>query len=147
MNPERRKRTGNVRIPWRLLPAIALAAVFAYAAVVKIADLETFARAIENYRLLPPAWSGAAAVLLPWLELGAAFALLAPGWRRAGALLALGLALVFCIAVGSAWVRGLDINCGCFGAGSGKADWGELLLNAALMAAAVSVLTEKSEIE
>jgi putative oxidoreductase len=34
-----------------------------------------------------------------------------------GALLAVfGLGMLFAVAVGSAWLRGLDISCGCFGA-------------------------------
>jgi putative oxidoreductase len=130
----------RLSIHWRTAAAWALAAVFAYAAAAKVADPAAFAQAVGNYRLLPAGLAAPAALLLPWWELGAAAALLFPAWRRAGALLALALAAVFAAAVASALLRGLDISCGCFGAGSGRVGWPELLLDAALMAAALAVL-------
>ena len=52
---------------------------------------------------------------LPWLEIVTAMALLL-GRLYLGALLSVsGLGVVFAVAVGSAWWRGLDISCGCFG--------------------------------
>jgi putative oxidoreductase len=122
-----------------------LAAVFVYAAAEKIADPAAFAQAIGNYRLLPPAWVTGLALLLPWWEAGAAAALLLPGWRRTGAWLILGLVGVFMLAIGSALVRGLDINCGCFGTHSHRAGLWALLLDALLAAAAVALLWRKEK--
>jgi hypothetical protein len=61
-------------------------------------------------------------------------------WRRAGALALAGLLAAFTVAVGSAVLRGLDIDCGCFGTGSGPASWLTVMRNLALLAAAVALL-------
>ena len=53
--------------------------------------------------------------MLPWIELCAGAALVTGRLRRGGAFLVLALMLVFTVAVGSAWARGLDFHCGCFG--------------------------------
>ena len=127
---------------------LVLAAAFLYAGSVKVWDFHggqwatpKFFEDILNYHLLP--WDAAAvlAVYLPWLEIAAALGLF---WRRrrAGALLILGLLLVvFSGAMASAWWRGLDISCGCFGHEVEKGDWGiplgrDLVLLAAVLAVA-----------
>lgn len=91
-------------------------AVFLYAGVLKAWDTQEFAREIRHYDLIP--WPDAIlllAVYLPWLEIFAGLAVVA---RRCylGALAAiLGMMLIFTGALTSAWARGLDISCGCFG--------------------------------
>ena len=46
-----------------------------------------------------------------------------------------GMLVTFLIALGSAWMRGLDITCGCFGHGSNKSNYLlAVLLDAALLA-------------
>lgn len=125
---------------WTILGlAWGLAAVFAYAGGVKVADPAAFAEAIGNYRLLPDVLVNWMAVCLPWIELSAALALCLPAWRRAGALLVLGMSGVFALAILSAWVRGLDISCGCFGTGSHGAGAGALAIDLACIAAAAAV--------
>jgi hypothetical protein len=50
------------------------------------------------------------------------------GILRRGALLAVfGLVLIFSVAVGSAWVRGLDISCGCHGGDAPIRYWAKAL--------------------
>ncbi len=116
-----------------------LAAVFAYAGGTKVADPAAFAAAIGNYRMLPEAAVNLLAVCLPWIELGAALALLVPAWRRAGALLTAGMSAVFATAILSAWVRGLDISCGCFGTGSHGVGAAALTIALACLAAAAVI--------
>ena len=94
---------------------LALAAVFATAAVTKIADPTAFHTAIQTYRMLPEILVPLLAVWLPWLELCTAGALLWPRHRRAALWIVLALSVVFLIAIAQAWWRGLDIVCGCFG--------------------------------
>ncbi len=94
---------------------IAIGLIFVVAAVAKIADLPTFAREIHNYRLAPVWSENLLAMTLPWVELLAGLALVVGLRRRAGAVIALALMLVFTAAVGAAWARGLDFQCGCFG--------------------------------
>lgn len=125
--------------------AWALAAILAYAGAVKIADPGALAAGIANYRLLPAVAPGVLALVLPWWELGAALALVWPAWRRAGGLIALGLAAVFTLAVGSAWARGLDIACGCFGSGSGTVGWRTLGLDLLMLLAALGALRAPAE--
>jgi uncharacterized membrane protein YphA (DoxX/SURF4 family) len=96
---------------------ILLVVLLLAAAWPKLRDPAAFAVAINNYRLLPPSAAGLIAHCLPWLELVTALGLLAPSpLRRQGAwLLACALAALFFAAQTSAWLRGLDISCGCFG--------------------------------
>ena len=98
----------------RLLGVI-LGLLFIYSAVPKILEVEYFARAVRNYRILP-VWShNIVAIWMPWMELIAGCCLVFKVWERGGATLILGMMVVFLIAVISAVLRGLDIDCGCFG--------------------------------
>lgn len=109
---------------------LAVAGVFLGAGVLKIWDFAhgrsatpDFTIAIQQYRLLP--WSDLAvalAVYLPWLEVTAALALFARRLALGAALAALGMSTMFLVAVGSAWGRGLVIDCGCFGRGHAPTD-------------------------
>ncbi|MBU0509039.1 hypothetical protein KKG82_06290 [Patescibacteria group bacterium] len=98
---------------------IALAAVFLMAAVPKLLDPATFAKDIVNYRVtLPLIGQGyvfLAAMFMPAFELVGALALLAPRWKRAGSMIIGGLLIVFTILIAQAVIRGLNIDCGCFG--------------------------------
>jgi putative oxidoreductase len=93
---------------------LALGAIFAAAAVPKIADPPAFAHMIYNYRLLPGAAINAFALVLPWLELLAAAALLLGFWKRTSAGIAGLLLLVFVGALALNLARGNPVSCGCF---------------------------------
>jgi len=93
----------------------AVAATFAWAAVAKIVDPAGFFAAIKTYRALPEVGALLLALWLPWAELCAAGAVFWPRHRRAALGLLFALSLVFLGALSQAWLRGLDINCGCFG--------------------------------
>ena len=98
-----------------LVARAVVSAVLVGAALTKLADPAEFTAAIERYRLVPPVVAGAAALYVPWLELVLAAAWWRTRWRTAAGLLVCGLLVVFVAAVASAWARGLDIDCGCFG--------------------------------
>lgn len=120
---------------WRTVLRVAVAAVFAYAGAVKTLDPGLFAVELANYRLLPAPAVPALAYYLPWLELIAAAALFS-GRLRAGAWLVLAaLATGFAVFVTSAWIRGLDVSCGCFGGGGRPID-GLVALRTGLVLAA-----------
>ncbi|MCU0793083.1 MAG: hypothetical protein MUE42_09605 [Opitutaceae bacterium] len=111
-----------------LLCRLGFAALLLVAAIPKIIDPSSFSISVANYRLLPAATSAFVGHTLPWLELVTALGLLASRQWRAGAwLLATGLSLVFAGAVASAWWRGLDIECGCFGSGGSITAYSVLL--------------------
>ena len=98
-----------------LLFRLSIAGLFLYASYSKIADPAAFATAVFNYRMLPDLAIHAVALLVPWIEMLCACLLLAACWRsEAYAWLAL-LDVVFIVAQTQALVRGLDIECGCFG--------------------------------
>jgi hypothetical protein len=102
-----------------LAPAarLVLGLTFVAAALLKLRDPAAFADAIARYHLVSGLWPSLLAVFLPALELLAGTAVLV---RRTylGGLTVLGAAsLVFTGALGSAWWRGLDLVCGCFGPG------------------------------
>ncbi len=92
-----------------------LGVLLLWAAVSKLANPTEFLGAIYAYQLpLPRTLLQAAAVVLPWVELLCGLLLLAGYWRQTALLTVTGLMVLFVIATGQAWGRGLDIACGCF---------------------------------
>lgn len=91
--------------------------IFVVAGALKVPDPGAFLQAIDGYRLLP-FWPAAVfAVCLPWLEIACGAALVFKRFYSGALVLLAGLTGVFIAALLSAWVRGLDIECGCFGTG------------------------------
>lgn len=123
----------------RLLLRIVLGGVFLYAALPKVADPIDFFRAIQNYHLLPMTLSRVLALCLPWIELCVGLALLCGLNVRGSALVAAALLVTFIGAISSAVIRGLDIQCGCFGAHSSSVGLRSLLEDFLLVLAAAGV--------
>jgi uncharacterized membrane protein YphA (DoxX/SURF4 family) len=99
---------------------VILGALLVFAGALKLRDPTGFATEITNYRLLPQLAPYLAATLpLVEIVLGAALILAPRVWRRAAALASLGLLLVFTLAVAQVVVRGINVDCGCFGGNSG----------------------------
>ena len=94
---------------------IVMGVVFAWAALAKLGDLQGFADQVHNFRMVPIFAENIVALLLPWIELVAALALMSNIRPRSGAVVVTGLLAAFTIAVIVALMRGLDIECGCFG--------------------------------
>ena len=104
--------------PWFATAARALlGAVLVVAGVLKLPDPAEAVRAVRAYRLLPEALVGPVAFGLPVVEVAVGLALLAGVLVRTAAVAAAVLMVVFLVGVGSAWARGLQIDCGCFGGG------------------------------
>ena len=106
--------------------------LFIYAGVIKIADPLGFARDIQNYRILPPAACLFIALVLPWFEALTGAFLIVGIFKRTSAWLLSFLLAGFIVLVIITMARGLDVDCGCFGSLSRKAD-GRLILEDALM--------------
>ena len=116
----------------------AVALVFLVAALAKIGDNAGFAGQIHHYRLVPFGLENLLAITLPWIEMVAALAILLRSRAQAGAVVAAGLMVLFVVVVGSAVVRGLDIECGCFGtADAARVGAAKLAQNLGLLAVAV----------
>lgn len=94
---------------------ILLGFVFIFAAISKAAEPETFARSIANYKLLPMFLINILAITLPWIELCTGILLVFGVSIKENSAILSTLLLVFIIAIGISLVRGLDIDCGCFG--------------------------------
>jgi uncharacterized membrane protein YphA (DoxX/SURF4 family) len=110
-----------------------LGAVFIYAGVQKIFSPADFSQSIQNYMILPPLLINLVAILLPWLEIYCGVFLIAGIFSCASAILISVMNLTFTIALCSALIRGLDINCGCFGSDT-PVDWLKIFENLILLA-------------
>ena len=106
-------RWGELLVRWLL------AGVFLYAGISKTLDVAAFATAIGRYQLLSVELNMLVATVLPYLEIYTAILLLSGCWMRAATLLSILLYTVFTVALLSAALRGLSIDCGCFGSTSG----------------------------
>jgi len=94
---------------------LAMAGIFIYASIDKIAHPAAFAKDVYNYQILPDAWVNLTALVLPWLELLLGLCLLAGVWMPGTVLSVNGLLLAFLAALVFNMARGLDVDCGCFG--------------------------------
>jgi len=127
---------------------VALAWTFLHAGVLKIWDFAharpatpDFVVAIQQYRILPsPDLAVLLAVYLPWVEIFAALGLLLRPVRLGAATIISALMTIFIIALSSAWMRGLRIECGCFGRDGAPTDYLALLLRDLCLLAAVVIL-------
>jgi putative oxidoreductase len=128
--------------PWPpRLAAWLLAAMWLWAGWLKWQDPNAFAIAIDNYRLLPPTLISVVALALPTFELVLGVALLAGPLQRGAALLTAGLLLMFTAGMAQAKLRGIDLDCGCFGsATTAKVEWTSLLRNVVLASVAIYVV-------
>ena len=126
---------------------VVLGVLLGWAALAKLGDIPGLARDVHNFRLLPAASEHLLAIVLPWVELTAALALVLGIRARAGAVVAASLLVVLTTAVAIAMARGLDFECGCFGsAGATRVGAAKLLENVAiLMLALVGTLGDERE--
>jgi uncharacterized membrane protein YphA (DoxX/SURF4 family) len=113
-------RPGRRRSPWawsgtgaRLL----LAAVLGYAGLSKVGDVAQAGRAVAVYRIVPADSAQVVGGALPFVEITLALLLLLGLATRWAAIATAVLMAVYVAAIVSVWVRGISIDCGCFGGG------------------------------
>ncbi|MCO7220164.1 MauE/DoxX family redox-associated membrane protein [Klenkia sp. PcliD-1-E] len=110
-------RSDDVR-PWLATAArLLLGGVLVVAGVLKLPDPAAAVRAVRAYQLLPEPLVAPVAFGLPAVEVVVGLALLAGVAVRAAAVASAVLMVVFLVGIVSAWARGLQIDCGCFGGG------------------------------
>ena len=110
-------RTALIR-PWlATLDRLLLAAVLLAAGGPKFLDPEGTVRSTRAFRLLPEVAVRPFAYGLPLLELLLAVLLLVGLTTRWAAAATAGLLAIFMFGISMAWIRGLSIDCGCFGGG------------------------------
>lgn len=104
--------------PWVSTAArLVLGGVFLVAGWLKVVDPQSSVAAVRAYRLLPDPVATIVGWGLPFAEIALGILLLAGIATRVAAAVAAVLLVVFMAAVVSAAVRGLSIDCGCFGGG------------------------------
>jgi putative oxidoreductase len=135
---DERRALGGWGLVWAARLVVSL--VFVAAAVPKLLDLPGFAADIANYRAFP-AWSvNLLAGIVPMVELVGAASILT-GWkRRGGAFVLAALTTGFIVLIASVIVRGIDLQCGCFGSDIDASPVGwPLLLRDALLLVAIAI--------
>lgn len=91
-------------------------------------DPSQFLVDIESYRLLPYHMAVAMALYLPWLEILCGGVLIVKRLHFGAITILSAFMCIFTFAIISAWLRGLNISCGCFGSHSGKGSYPWLVL-------------------
>ena len=121
--------------------SLVIAAVFAYASISKIIDPLDFADSIFGFAMLPNVLITPLALALPPFEIACAVLLIVPRTRRIGGLAVVLVTLMFTTALLSALLRGLTLDCGCFGTGAPSRPrmWLEVGLDVVLLGGAALV--------
>jgi uncharacterized membrane protein YphA (DoxX/SURF4 family) len=94
-----------------------LAVVLLWAGGAKLGDLGASVRAVNAYQLMPYEMARVIGAALPFVEVALGLLLLAGLATRVVAAATAALMAVFIAGIVSAWARGLNIDCGCFGGG------------------------------
>jgi uncharacterized membrane protein YphA (DoxX/SURF4 family) len=123
-----------------LILRIALGAIFIVAGGSKIGHAAYFAAQIAGFRILPQVVIAPIALALPYLEVLLGAYLVIGLFTRQAAWIAALLLLIFDAAIASAVVRGMAIDCGCFGPSDATlTTWGEVGRDAIFVVLAVVV--------
>jgi len=105
---------------FQLFLRIVFAALFIFSGGTKISMPEEFAVSISNYRLLPVELVNFFAIIIPWIEIIAGNLLLFGFFVKENSFILTFLLGVFTVMVLIAMLRGLNIDCGCFGTKGGQ---------------------------
>lgn len=106
--------------PWLSVPVrLLVGAVWIAAGALKLENVEDSVRSVRNFRLLPELLVPTVGRALPIFEVVLGTLLIVGLAVRLTGTLSVLLQAAFIIGIASAWARGLQIECGCFG-GSGS---------------------------
>jgi uncharacterized membrane protein YphA (DoxX/SURF4 family) len=127
---------------WLLIAGrLIIAVIFLYAGYEKVREpWLQFAISIDSFKAVPESWLEPVARILPWCEIALGISLLTGILSRYFALIAT-LVLTFFLSIGiRAYAKGLQVDCGCFGAGnSGAIDAKWFAEHVAMVALALAV--------
>ena len=101
-----------------LIARTVLGLIFIYAGILKIVSPQEFGDSIAAYQILPDSFINLVALGLPPFEIACGLMVLTGYHLRVGSFGILLMLAVFMVALGSALIRGLSIDCGCFWADS-----------------------------
>jgi uncharacterized membrane protein YphA (DoxX/SURF4 family) len=94
---------------------IIIGGIFLISGLAKISDPVRFLLTLREFRLFPELIVPFLSVYLPWLEFILGLSLVLGVMHRTGALMIAGLNTLFIVAIGSVVLRGIEVDCGCFG--------------------------------
>ncbi len=94
---------------------VIMGGIFLVSGLAKISDPYRFILTMREFRLFPEVIVPFTAVYLPWLEFVVGLFILLGLMHRSSALILLCLNMIFTAAIVSVMVRGIDVDCGCFG--------------------------------
>jgi len=104
--------------PWiTFLFRLVLGGVLLVAGGLKVTDPYASATSVRAYQVLPIHIANFLGFVLPFVEVAIGLFLIVGIWVRLAAILGAALMVVFIIAIGQAWIRGISLDCGCFGKG------------------------------
>lgn len=123
-----------------LVLRVVLGAIFLVAGASKIGHAAFFAAQIAGFRILPSAVIAPLALVLPFLEVLLGAYLVVGLFTRTSAWVAAAMLLIFDLAIASAVVRGMAVNCGCFGpSDTTVTTWAEVARDAVFVVLAIVV--------
>jgi uncharacterized membrane protein YphA (DoxX/SURF4 family) len=126
--------------PLNLLLRLFLGGLFLYAAAAKVIHPASFAIAVRGYKIVPFEYSNLFALAISWSELFAASMLILGILTRKAAAAIFILLLVFIAAIATVLVRGMVVDCGCFGERGDSTSWLLIVRNLFLLAAAFLII-------
>lgn len=107
--------------PWvtwvSFLARLVLAGIWIVSGVLKASNMMETRVAVRAYRVLPEAAVASVAFMLPALEILLGVLLLLGIKNKWMAIASAVVFTVFIVMIAQAWIRGLQIDCGCFGGG------------------------------
>ncbi len=139
---------GNSRVLF--ICQLLLGGTFIFASLPKIFDPHAFAEAIIKYDIVSSGVAYQIALVLPFIELIFGILIIMDVWTRGCAIVLGSMLFIFIIALLSAIIRRLDIECGCFwdtvstGKGAKSALWVDVLRDLFLLIPAYILYTHKS---
>ena len=96
-----------------LIARILIGSILIYVSIDKIIDPGEFARAIDNYHLIPFGLENSMAIVLPWMELIIGICLIFGVFIDGAAFLVIVIMMIFIVAITYAILSGYNIECGC----------------------------------
>ena len=123
---------------------VILGIIWIWASINKIQDPAAFARAINNYHVIPFGLENAIAIFLPWLELIIGIFLIFGILVNGASFISSSLLFLFIILITQAILRGFNIDCGC-GLKEGQlVGWNKIVENIFLLVTSYCVQTRKT---
>ena len=95
--------------------AITLSFLFLYSGVQKMNDLNAFYESVLSFQIVHGFTAKATVYIIPPLEIICAIGLLIPSLKKGASLILSLLLIFFTLLIVDAWMRGIDVDCGCFG--------------------------------